>query len=535
MQKSIESLLPRLNTGDTGKPGNAVILEAKMLDLETGANVALVNETDAQFLGIHAGDRIALRYDSKETVAIANTTTIVKKGSLGITKDVRGILNARNLSKIDVELAPLPKSVVAIKDKINGKKLEYAELYEIVKDAISKDLTKEELAAFVVALHSYGLDFEEAVNMSMAMVKTGDVLDLGKKRVYDKHSIGGVPGDKTTLLVVPIIAAAGLTIPKTSSRAITSAAGTADRAEALMPVGLSISEMKRVVERANGCIVWGGAMHLAPADDIFIKAEYEFSIDPLLFPSIISKKKSVGSTDVVIDVPVGQTVKVKNNAEAEDLVRNFMKLGDRLDMRIRGAITFGEQPIGYAIGANAEAAEALRTISKPENAKDLADKAASVAGILLEMAGKENGKELAMRMLRSGRAEKKLREIIELQGGDAKIKPEELPIGELSTTINADRNGKLMFIDNFAVANAVRSGGAPTNKKAALILHKKLGDSVKKGEPLLTIYADRSTALNSMEDYLLKNNSVIVASGSSMLIEKIKEERAARKRFILER
>ncbi|MEM0202075.1 MAG: hypothetical protein QXR73_02770, partial [Candidatus Micrarchaeaceae archaeon] len=119
--------------------------------------------------------------------------------------------------------------------------------------------------------------------------------------------------------------------------------------------------------------------------------------------------------------------------------------------------------------------------------------------------------------------------------GDAKIKPEELPIGELSTTINADRNGKLMFIDNFAVANAVRSGGAPTNKKAALILHKKLGDSVKKGEPLLTIYADRSTALNSMEDYLLKNNSVIVASGSSMLIEKIKEERAARKRFILER
>ncbi|MEM0124329.1 MAG: AMP phosphorylase [Candidatus Micrarchaeaceae archaeon] len=512
-----------------------MIFKAKTLDLETGANVVLINEIDAQMLGIHAGERIALRYNSKETIAIANTTSIIKRGALGMTKDVRDVLETRNLSRIDVRPAPLPKSVIAIKDKINGKKLEYAELYEIVKDAINKDLTKEELAAFVVALHSYGLDFDEAVDMSMAMVKTGDILELNRKRIYDKHSIGGVPGDKTTLLVVPIIAAAGLTIPKTSSRAITSAAGTADRAEALMPVELSISEMKRVVERTNGCVVWGGAVHLAPADDIFIKAEYEFSIDPLLFPSIISKKKSVGSTDVVIDVPVGSTVKVKNNADAEDLIRNFMKLGDRLGMRVRGAITFGEQPVGYAIGANAEAIEALRTIGNPENAKDLADKAASIAGILLEMAGRKNGKELAMHILRSGLAEKKLREIIEMQGGDGHIKPEQIPVGRFSATVNADKNGKVMLIDNFAIANAVRSGGAPANKKVALVLHKKLGDSVKIGEPLLTIYADRSPALKTMEDYLAKNNSIIVASGSSMLIEKIKEEKAAGKKFVLER
>ncbi|MEM3282006.1 MAG: hypothetical protein QW591_02745, partial [Candidatus Micrarchaeaceae archaeon] len=186
-----------------------MIFKAKTLDLETGANVVLINEIDAQMLGIHAGERIALRYNSKETIAIANTTSIIKRGALGMTKDVRDVLETRNLSRIDVRPAPLPKSVIAIKDKINGKKLEYAELYEIVKDAINKDLTKEELAAFVVALHSYGLDFDEAVDMSMAMVKTGDILELNRKRIYDKHSIGGVPGDKTTLLVVPIIAAAG--------------------------------------------------------------------------------------------------------------------------------------------------------------------------------------------------------------------------------------------------------------------------------------------------------------------------------------
>lgn len=204
-----------------------------------------------------------------------------------------------------MDIAPFPASVFYIRNKLSGRKLVYDEILAIVEDMTAERLSDVEIAAFVTALHNSGLDLDEATNLSQAMIKTGGTLKLDRQPVVDKHSIGGVPGDKATLLAVPIIAACGLTIPKSSSRAITSAAGTADRAQVLMPVSLDIGEIQEVVERTNGCIVWGGAVHLSPADDIFVKVEYSLSIDPLLLPSIMSKKKAVGANILVIDIPVG--------------------------------------------------------------------------------------------------------------------------------------------------------------------------------------------------------------------------------------
>jgi AMP phosphorylase len=389
-------------------------LKAKFLELETGGKpIVIVNKEDAEELGIRSLSRIVIKVGEKRLTGIVNITTkIVEKSELGISESVGKILNLKDGEEVEVEVAKFPSSLQHIKNKLKGKKLSYEEIFEIVKDAVEGNLSEGEIASFVTALETKGLDLDEAASLSLAMVETGKKLELKKKIVVDKHSVGGIAGDKTTLLVVPIVAAAGLTIPKTSSRAITGAAGTADRAEVLMPVSLSIEEMKRIVEKTNGCIAWGGALHLAPADDIFIQAEYPLTIDPLLLPSIMAKKKAVGSNFLVIDIPTGRGAKMKTIGEANLLAKDFIELGKRLGIKTECAISDGEQPLGFAVGPALEAKEALEVLMRRKKVEDLIDKAAHLAGILFEMTGRKKGYELALEILNSGKAEKKMREII---------------------------------------------------------------------------------------------------------------------------
>ncbi len=302
-----------------------------------------------------------------------------------------------------------------------------------------------------------------------------------------------------------------------------------------MPVNLSAKEMVGVVEKTNGCIVWGGAVHMAPADDIFIRIEYPFSIDPLLLPSIISKKKAAGSTDMVLDIPIGQNAKVKNKEDAWALTKDFSALGERMGIRIRGAVTYGEQPIGYAIGAAAEAREALRVLRYRNTVPDLVDKATSIAGMLLEMGGKENGKKLAKSIIEKGMAEQKLRQIIDEQGGDSKIKPDDIQVGRYSSIIESEVDGRIMAIDNLVLAYGTRLAGAPKIKSAAIIMHKKLGDNVKKGEPMATVYSDSTSALKDAERYIVDNAGIVAASGNSMLLKEIRIEKMQQRGFVLER
>ena len=176
--------------------------------------------------------------------------------------------------------------------KIRGERLREDEIKSIVKDVVERHLSDVEIASFVTALHIRGLSMSEIEALSKAMVETGKTLKLNKSPILDKHSIGGIPGDKTTILIVPIIAAAGFIIPKTSSRAVTSPAGTADRVENLCPVNLTIEEIKEVVNKTNGCMVWGGALELAPADDLFIQVEYSLGNRPIAFTLNYEQEKS---------------------------------------------------------------------------------------------------------------------------------------------------------------------------------------------------------------------------------------------------
>ncbi len=363
------------------------------------------------------------------------------------------------------------------------------------------------------------MTLNESIGMSKAMIATGRSLKFSGT-VVDKHSIGGVPGDKTSMLVVPIIAAAGLTIPKTSSRSITSPAGTADRMESLAPVNLGYEEIKKVVKKTGGCLVWGGAVDLAPADDLFIRIEHPLDLDPLLLPSVMSKKKSVGCKYLVIDIPTGPGAKMKNKEEAEKLARNFIELGKSLGIKVDCGITRGDQPIGYAMGPGLEAKEVLLTLHD-FGSKDLIDKATSIAGLLLGMVGKGNQKT-AEELMRKGKVEKKLREIIDAQGGNPKIKPDDIKVGPHTFKVKSKASGIVSGISNRALVEICQAAGTPNDKGAGILLNKKINDSVKKGDVLFTIYAEKSYKLNAAVKVAKTKEIYNTLSGKrSMLVEKI--------------
>lgn len=512
-------------------------LKAKLLHIQAGGrNVAVLDETSANYLGVLSSDRVRISHGDKQAVAIVNVAADFPHKSIGLYEEPAKRLDIAGEENVEVESVTLPESLSYIQAKINNSRLRENEVVSIIHDVVEGHLSNIELASFLTALYIHGISMEEAESLSKAMVETGSTLALGKNPILDKHSIGGIPGDKTSILLVPIIAAAGFTIPKTSSRAVTSPAGTADRVEVLCPVKLSVDEIRDVVEKTNGCLVWGGALELAPADDIFIQVEYPLAIDPMLLPSIMSKKKAMGATHVVLDIPTGRGAKIKTIGEAEALAADFMDLGKRLGMNVQVGVTFGEQPLGSAVGPALEAREALSTIMG-HGPPDLHEKVINLAGILLEMVGNTNGKQLAEEFLKSGKAENKLREIIEAQGGNPKVTPEEIIVGHETSTLTAPQDGEVLWVSNEGIARIAKEAGAPRDKGAGLLLKTKLGDHVKKDQIMMEIFAERSTKLESALELAQKLQPVGLSKKPEdrMLMERIPTPTVHKKTFILER
>ncbi len=512
-------------------------LEARLLNIRTGGNrIAILADETASFLGAHSSDRVKITCKNESLIAILNVASDFPSNYVGLYEEISATLHVGAGESVEVEPAEPPEALSHIQAKIRGERLRQNQIEVIVRDVVERHLSDVELASLVTALFINGLSMDEIEALSRAMVKTGRTLNLDKSPILDKHSIGGVPGDKTSLLVVPIIAAAGFTIPKTSSRAVTSSAGTADRVEVLCPVNLTIEEITEVVKKTNGCMVWGGALELAPADDLFIQVEYPLAIDPLLLPSIMSKKKAIGATHVIIDIPTGRGAKIKTTLEAQDLANDFIDLGKRLNMKVNCAVSFGEQPIGNAIGPALEAREALSTIMG-KGPSDLMEKATSIAGMLLEMVDIRNGKQIAQDIIKSGKAEEKLREIIEAQGGDPKVMPEEIKIGDKKAPIAADQDGEVFSISNEDIARIAKEAGAPKEKGAGVLLKAKLGKHIRKGETVFEVYAERSTKLEAAVDLACKLKPFGLGGKPEerMIIERIPTTIERRKAFMLER
>jgi AMP phosphorylase len=501
-----------------------------------GSQVALLSEESASLLGVHSSDRIHLTYGKKEAIAIANIATHFPMNRIGLYEEIATALGVKEDETVTVKLAPVPESLISVRAKLRGDRLREQEIYNIVKDVVERHLSSVEIAGFLTALKIYGLSTSEVEALSRAMVATGKSLNFGAGPILDKHSVGGIPGDKTSMIVVPIVAAAGYTIPKTSSRAITSPAGTADRVETLCPVNLSLEEIKDVVAKTNACLVWGGSLELAPADDLFIQVEYPLGIDPLLLPSILSKKKAIGATHVAVDIPTGVGAKIKTRQEAYTLAADFVDLGKRLGLNIQCALTFGDQPLGCSIGPALEAKEALTTLMG-SGPPDLREKAVSLSGMLFEMVGVENGRAVAEDMLDSGKAEKKMREIISAQGGNPTIMPNDLPIGKYHDFVHSDRAGRVLWLSTDDIVRIAREAGAPKEKGAGVILHAKLGENVRKDGVLLEVYADRNSKLASALQLAKRLSPVVLSKKPEerMILDQVPEKFVQEKPFSLDR
>lgn len=487
------------------------------MDINTGGPlIAILNEQDAQDLDLHSGDRILVKYKKRELTCmldISESRKAVPKGKIGLFEEVLDKLCpkrgdcARHGVVVDVQLNGKPESVIHIHEKLHGKRLGYKEYFHIADDITNDRLTDIEKTYFVSAAFINGLNPEEVVHLTKAMVNAGDRLKF-RGITLDKHCIGGVPGNRTTMVVIPIIAAAGYTIPKTSSRAITSPAGTADTMECLAKVELPEGKIKKVVKATGACMVHGGSMNLAPADDKIIDIEHPLSIDAegQMIASVMAKKYSVTANHVLIDIPMGNSTKAKTKKQARHLRKMFRLVGRKLGMNVKVIITDGSQPIGNGVGPLLEAEDVMAVLrNDPLAPSDLRKKAISMAGVLLEMAGVRHGSRLAEDILTSGKALKKMNEIIKAQGKQPKIK-----IGENRFVVKAKSNGKVRSIDNLVIAKVARLAGAPLDKGSGLYVNKKVKDRVRKGEVLYTIYAESKFKMELAKKFLKKNNGYLI-------------------------
>ncbi len=451
--------------------------------------------------GFQALSKVTVRANGNQVVAVLNVVddaNIVNPGELGLSEQAFSLLRSQEGQLVTITHAEPAHSMDAVRRKINGERLSKDDFIAITQDISDNRYTKVEMAAFLVATSQTSLDRDEILYLTEAMTKTGKRLNWHEPLVVDKHCIGGIPGNRTTMLVVPIIAAHGMLMPKTSSRAITSPAGTADTMEILANVNISPERMHHIVSKERGCLAWGGTANLAPVDDMLIAVERPLGIDSAgqLVASILSKKLAAGSTHLLIDIPVGKTAKVRSMNDAQRLRKLFEFIGDKLGLHLEVMVTDGTQPIGRGIGPVLEARDVMQVLqNQPEAPTDLRQKTLILAGRILEFhpdVRGGSGYAIARDILESGRALKKMHSIIKEQGAQHLTY---VP-GELIHDVHAKQGGTIVAIDNYLMARVASLAGAPQNKGAGVDLFKKVGDKVRKGECLYRIHAEFPAELN---------------------------------------
>ena len=401
-------------------------------------------------------------------------------------------------------------SMSDVRKKIYGHRLNQIAFDRIIGDIVNRNLSNIQLSAFLASSTGNALNQEEVIALTRSMINVGFKLDWGKDKVYDKHCIGGLPGNRTTPLVVSIVAAAGLTIPKTSSRAITSPAGTADTMEVVTNVNLTTEQMKKVVELEGGCLAWGGSVQLSPADDILIRVEKALGIDSegQMIASVLSKKAAAGSTDVVIDIPVGPTAKVRSREAAEHLSEKMVAVGKAIGLNIDIILTDGSQPVGRGIGPALEARDVLSVLRNEDHAPDdLRERAVLLAGRLLEMGGKAAegaGALEALRILKSGEGYKKFTAICQAQGffREPEVAPHKHKIKSITT-------GVVSEIDNRRLAKVAKLAGAPGAMTAGILLLTPLNTQVEENDTLFEIHAESRGELEYALSYLDTQKEII--------------------------
>lgn len=421
---------------------------------------------------------------------ISEDGALVTPEEVGLPQPAMRRLGVRPGEAVTLAPARPADSVSAVHAKMRGEVLGAGAYADIARDLSKHRWSDVEVAAFLVACASF-MSPEETLALTRGMIAAGATLEWNRPMVVDKHCIGGIPGNRTSLIVTPLVAAHGLTMPKTSSRAITSPAGTADTMEVLARVDLDEAEMRAVVGGCGACITWGGRVNLSPADDVLISVERPLAMDTpeQMAASILSKKAAAGSTHLVLDVPVGPTAKIRDRAAAQRLKKLFEFVARGVGLNLEVVITEALEPIGRGVGPVLEARDVLAVLeNRPDAPPDLREKAVRLAGRVLEfdpvLRGGE-GQQRARDLLESGAARARMDAIRAAQG------PSPVPqsVGSLVHEVAAPSDGRIASIDCLRIATLARLAGAPTDPGAGLDLLAKTGAQVRRGEPLFRIHA----------------------------------------------
>jgi thymidine phosphorylase len=498
-----------------GLPTLTNVLTARRLGLDTQHEAMAFVRADSPVCrseGFSAHSRVQLTNGSKSIIATLyqTSTDLVSDQEIGLSEAAWRLLGLADGCQIYISHPAPLESLKTVRGKVFGQRLDPAGTLAIITDIVAGRYSDIHLSSFVTACSALPLDLAETIALTRAMVETGSKMTWDRTPIADKHCVGGLPGNRTTPIVVAICASLGLTIPKTSSRAITSPAGTADTMEVVTDVDLDLESMRRVVDQEGGCFVWGGGMHFSPADDALIRIERALDLDSegALVASVLSKKIAAGATHIVIDIPVGPTAKVRSQAAAISLQSLLEKVAEEFGLKVLSLVTDGTQPVGRGIGPALEARDILDVLrNDPDAPGDLADRACLIAGALLELVGKAGagaGKAMALEVLRSGAAYTKFEAICRAQGGFR-----EPALAEHSRPILAPAPGQVTCIDSRRLARVAKLAGAPGDKTAGLDLHVRLGDRVKGGQPLYTLYTETAGELAYAIDYVMANPDII--------------------------
>ncbi|MFN8335416.1 MAG: thymidine phosphorylase family protein [Cyclobacteriaceae bacterium] len=497
-------------------------LEIKSIGIDTYRENIIYMRSDChvcQSEGFAALTRVLVLLNDRQIIAtinVINNTTLLEHHQAALSLEAMKRLGAAEGDLIQVRHLPTIESLRKVRAKLYGQPLSKEDFKSIIEDITRGRYSNIELAAFIAACSDDRLSPDEIASLTTAMLESGKKLSW-PGIVVDKHCVGGLPGNRTTPIVVSIIAASGLTIPKTSSRAITSPAGTADTVETFTSVDLDMPLIQQVVLQEGGCMAWGGAVQLSPADDILISVERALDLDSpaQLIASVLSKKAAAGSTHVVIDIPIGETAKVRTREEAGHLKNLMMYVARSINMNLDVVFTDGSQPVGRGIGPALEAMDVLAVLRGDVNApSDLRDRSLMLSGRLLEMTGKAvqgKGYEHAQSILDSGDAWKKCLAICNAQGRFSEPVP-----GEFRFEIRSDVGGRVTGIDNRRLGKLAKLCGAPHAAGAGVLFFAPLKKEIHPGDVLFTLFSESRGELNYAIQYYHANKESILTIEQSV-------------------
>lgn len=490
-------------------------LRLKKLGIDTYTEAVIFIRQDSFICrseGWTAQARVKVTHNGRSLIATLNTveTDLLRHNEASLSTYAWNFLGAKEGDEVKICHSRSLDSLSYIRSKVYGNQLNADQINFIIKDIIEGNLSDIHVAMFLTASAGQGLTQEETLSLTQAMINSGQILTWPAELIVDKHCIGGLPGNRTTLILVPIVAAFGLMIPKTSSRAITSPAGTADTMEVFAPVNLNLATMQKIIQKENGCIAWGGSVSLSPADDLLIRVERSMNLDSegQMVASILSKKIAAGSNHLLIDIPIGSTVKMRSIAQAEKLKKLLETVSQAFSIQLKTVFSDGTQPIGRGIGPALEARDVLAVLKNEKEApQDLLEHAVMLAGAIIEFSPHVKagtGIAIARDILISGKAYKKFVAICEAQGGMFDI-----PTAKYQHTIFSKVEGKITAINCRNLSQLAKLAGAPIFKTSGVDFLVKLNMQISKDQPLFTVCADAKGELDYALSFLEQGQKII--------------------------